>query len=64
MNCRVSELAIALQLLIVTISKCSINPISPSIVTHTRDNIYIKLNEIIFSKTFSSSDMSNANPFA
>jgi hypothetical protein len=41
LNCRVCELVIALQLLVVMIYKCSINPLSiqtPSIVTHTWDN--------------------------
>jgi hypothetical protein len=42
MNCRVCELAIAPQLLVVAISKYSVNPITNpnlSIVTHMRDNI-------------------------
>jgi ribosomal protein L37AE/L43A len=44
-NCRVCELAIALQLLVVMVWKCSVNPITnPNPVyshTHTRDNIVI-----------------------
>jgi hypothetical protein len=41
-NCRVCELAIELLFLVVTICKCSINPITDqilSVVTHTRDNM-------------------------
>jgi hypothetical protein len=40
-NYRVGELMIALQLLVVVVGKCSINPITiqtPSVVTLTRDN--------------------------
>jgi hypothetical protein len=41
-NCKVCELAIALCLLVITICKCSkIQLPTPSVVTHTCDNIYV-----------------------
>jgi hypothetical protein len=50
-SCRICELAIALQLFVVTNSKCSINPITnPNSVyshTHTRDNIILLFKDIL-----------------
>jgi hypothetical protein len=42
-NCRVCELAIALKLLVVTICKCSVNPITNpnAVCSQSRDNIFV-----------------------